>query len=85
MTVMWLTTALRQLAQLLIELEEYASKQTADSLQTKIDKNQTSRDSSRSVRFGLCSWHTRIGRNGQWGVSLPSQAEEKSGRDSANA
>jgi len=38
MTVIWLLTALRQLAQLLIELEQYASKQAADGLQAKINK-----------------------------------------------
>jgi plasmid stabilization system protein ParE len=37
-TVVWLSTALRQLAQFLIEFEEYANKQAADALQTKIDK-----------------------------------------------
>jgi plasmid stabilization system protein ParE len=38
MTVLWLTTALRQLAKLLIDLEDYAGLQAVDNLQAKIDK-----------------------------------------------
>jgi toxin ParE1/3/4 len=38
MTVVWLMTALRQLARVLEELEAFAGQQSADNLQTKIDK-----------------------------------------------
>ncbi|WP_158904829.1 type II toxin-antitoxin system RelE/ParE family toxin [Burkholderia sp. L27(2015)] len=38
MTVEWLKTALRQLGKLLIDLEDYAGKRSADSLQRTIDK-----------------------------------------------
>jgi hypothetical protein len=38
MTVEWLKTALRQLGKLLIDLEHYAGKRSADTLQAMIDK-----------------------------------------------
>lgn len=38
MTVLWLTTALHQLAKLLVDLEDYAGQQAVDNLQAKIDK-----------------------------------------------